>query len=262
MFGVVPRILWERESPPDETAPHQSRHQLHRRPHARFARPDRHRLRQQVADEISPAPCARRRRATREKPRRRRYQPKRLRLGNSDHLHFDHAGGAHVPRRRRPTPTHVPLALGISIQRTEWEDANGNIPELSPGPTIPTTSPPLPRQPAWCSLIDGECRSRPRASATQVTNGHTRGHQIIHIQSRGESAVCLADLLSNVPLTYDRFGQWRTTEYPLTVRHTKPIILNEMVDQHRIALFFPRSANHRGRTFAPIRQRVARDANK
>jgi hypothetical protein len=26
-------------------------------------------------------------------------------------------------------------------------------------------------------------------------------------------------------------------QYPLTVRHIKPIVLNEMVDQHRVALF-------------------------
>src|SRR5215211_2088239 len=71
---------------------------------------------------------------------------------------------------------------------------------------------------------------------TQVTGGHTRGHQIIHVQSRDKSAVCLADLCPTAAHLRS-FWTMAYDQYPLTVRHIKPVVINEMVDQQRIALF-------------------------
>src|SRR5206468_3714095 len=73
-------------------------------------------------------------------------------------------------------------------------------------------------------------------TTTQLTGGHTRGHQIIHFQSSGESAVCLADIC---PTTAHLRTFWTMAydQYPLAVRRIKPTILNDVADQHRIALF-------------------------
>jgi hypothetical protein len=58
----------------------------------------------------------------------------------------------------------------------------------------------------------------------------------VRIESDGDSAVCLADICPTAghlrtfwTMAYDQF--------PLEVRREKPIILNDIVDHHRIALF-------------------------
>jgi glyoxylase-like metal-dependent hydrolase (beta-lactamase superfamily II) len=198
MFGVVPRLLWERESPPDD------QHRISLDTNCVLVRtpeslglidtgygsksPPKFRQRHALEDG---APLVRNLAAI-------GVNPSDLDWVILTHLHFDHAGGA------------------------TYRDADGQL-----QPTFPRAG--------LLHPIEGDTEVVPGVS-TQVTGGHTRGHQIIHVQSRGESAVCLADLCPTASHLRS-FWTMAYDQYPLTVRHVKPIVINEMVDQHRIALF-------------------------
>lgn len=232
MFGVVPRVLWERESPPDE------QHRIGLATNCIVVRtPDSLGLIDTGYGSKTPAKFRQRHALEDGAPLVKNLATAGLTPNDFDwllltHLHFDHAGGAtyrDAAGQLRPT---FPRARHL-IQRVEWEDANGNIPELA-GAYYPDDFAPL-RAAGLVELIEGDIEVV-RGVNTQVTNGHTRGHQIIYIQSGGESAVCLADLCPTAAHLRS-FWTMAYDQYPLTVRHIKPFVLNEMVDQQRIALF-------------------------
>jgi glyoxylase-like metal-dependent hydrolase (beta-lactamase superfamily II) len=70
----------------------------------------------------------------------------------------------------------------------------------------------------------------------RLTGGHTRGHQIVRIESGGESAVCLADMC---PTTAHLRTFWTMAydQFPLDIRRKKPAILNDVAENQRVALF-------------------------
>lgn len=107
------------------------------------------------------------------------------------HMHHDHAGGSTyydaegVLRATFPRARHV-------MQQREWEEANApNIrsahaywpdnwaPQVAAGLIHP---------------VDGEAELVPGVTLIH-TGGHTRGHQIILLESEGETALHLGDLL-------------------------------------------------------------------
>src|SRR6185436_2832727 len=232
MFGVVPRVMWERESPPD------AEHRISLDTNCILVRtPDSLGLIDTGYGSKSPAKFRQRHALEDGAPLVKNLAAIGIRPNELDwviltHLHFDHAGGAtyrDAAGQLRPT---FPRARHF-IQRTEWEDANGKIPELA-GAYYPDDFAPL-LAAGLVQLIEGDAEVVPGVS-TQLTGGHTRGHQIIHIQSHGESAVCLADLCPTAAHLRS-FWTMAYDQYLLTVRHIKPIVLNDMVDQHRIVLF-------------------------
>lgn len=232
MFGVVPRLMWERESPPDE------QHRIRLATNCVLVRtsdslglidtgygsksPPKFRQRHALEDG---APLVNNLAAV-------DIRPEDIDWVILTHLHFDHAGGATYRDADGQLQPTFPRARHF-IQRSEWEDANGNIPELA-GAYYPDDFALL-EAAGLLQLIDGDAEVVP-GIRPQVTNGHTRGHQVIHIESRGESAVCLADLCPTAAHLRS-FWTMAYDQFPLTVRHNKPIILNEMVDNGRIALF-------------------------
>jgi glyoxylase-like metal-dependent hydrolase (beta-lactamase superfamily II) len=232
MFGVIPRVLWERKSPPDD------QHRIELETNCILVRtpdsmgmidtgyggkaPPKFRLRHSLEDA---APLARNLAA----------------IGvNSDeidwviltHLHFDHAGGATICDEEGRLRPMFPRARHI-VQRTEWDDAISNLPELA-GAYYPDDFAPLERA-GLVELVDGDVRIAPGITA-QLTGGHTRGHQIVRFESADESAVCLADIC---PTTAHLPTFWTMAydQFPLSVRRTKPVILNDIAEHNRIALF-------------------------
>jgi glyoxylase-like metal-dependent hydrolase (beta-lactamase superfamily II) len=231
MFGVVPRVMWEKVSPPDE----QNRIQLETNcvlvrtgsslglidtgygGKASLKQRQRH-----VLDEG--LPLARNLAA-------RGVAPDEIDWVILTHLHFDHAGGVTYQDDEGLLRLMFPQARHV-VQRIEWEDAKSNLPELAGA--YPDNFGPL-EDARLLELIDGNTVIV-RGVSTQVTGAHTRGHQIVRIESDGDSAVCLADICPTAghlrtfwTMAYDQF--------PLEVRREKPIILNDIVDHHRIALF-------------------------
>ena len=107
MFGVIPRLLWERESPPDDQHRISLATNCIRRPHARFAglidtgygskSPPKFRQRHALEDG---APLVKNLAAA-------GIAPDDLDWVILTHLHFDHAGGARLSRPRWPTPANI-----------------------------------------------------------------------------------------------------------------------------------------------------------
>jgi glyoxylase-like metal-dependent hydrolase (beta-lactamase superfamily II) len=231
MFGVVPRVMWEKVSPPDEY----NRIELDticvvvRTPdslgvidtgYGGKASP-KQRQRHKLDDGV---PLAKNLAAV-------GVSQDQIDWVILTHLHFDHAGGVTYRDEDGGLKLMFPRARHV-VQRIEWEDAKSNLPELAGA--YPDNFGPL-EDARLLELIDGATEIVPGVS-TQLTGAHTRGHQIVRIESAGESAVCLADMCPTAghlrtfwTMAYDQF--------PLAVRHEKPVILNDIVDHHRIALF-------------------------
>lgn len=107
------------------------------------------------------------------------------------HLHLDHVGGAVVrDPEGRLTPT-FPRARYI-VQRGEWEDALANR------STMRTSYRPenlLPLQEAdVLDRIDGDVEILPGVR-THVTGGHTRFHQALLLESGGSRGIYFGDIL-------------------------------------------------------------------
>lgn len=106
------------------------------------------------------------------------------------HLHFDHAGGAtHRNAAGELVPT-FPRAEYV-VQRREWMNATAHLPELR-GAYNDDDLEPL-QASGRLRLIDGNVEIEPGLRA-YVTGGHTEGHQSIFIDSAGERAVFIGDL--------------------------------------------------------------------
>lgn len=232
MFGVIPRLMWESVSPPDD----QHRIQLETncvlvrtrdsiglidtgyggKTHAK------QRMRYSLDDGLSLA-----------------RNLAAIGVSTSDinwviltHLHFDHAGGATYRDEAGRLRPMFPRARHF-VQRAEWDDAASQRPELA-GAYFPDDFIPL-QTAGLIELVDGDAQIT-AGITTQLTGGHTRGHQIVRLESAGDSAVCLADMCptsAHLPtfwtMAYDQF--------PLEVRRVKPTILNDIAAHRRIALF-------------------------
>lgn len=232
MFGVIPRLLWERKSPPD------AQHRI---------RLDTNCMLIRTAESLglvdtgyggkSPARFRQRYALEDGAPLERNLSSAGIRSDEIDwviltHLHFDHAGGATYrdsAGRLRPTFSRA----RHYIQRAEWEDALADLPELA-GSYHRDDFAPL-ADGGLIELLDGDCQITPGVS-TELTGGHTRGHQIVRLESAGQSAVCLADLCptaAHLPpfwtMAYDQF--------PLDVRRKKRELLADAAEHHRAVLF-------------------------
>lgn len=232
MFGIIPRVLWQRKAPPDD----QHRIQL-----------DTNCVVVQSGNSLGLIDTGYGGKAT-AKFRQRHALDDGIPLARSiaaagitpnqidwvilTHLHFDHAGGATTRDEHGRLRPMFPRARHF-VQRLEWEDARAGPPELA-GAYLPDEFEPL-DEAGLVELIDGDTEIAPGIS-TELTGGHTRGHQIVHIESRGESAVCLADIC---PTTAHLPTFWTMAydQFPLAVRRKKPIILGDIVERQRIALF-------------------------
>jgi glyoxylase-like metal-dependent hydrolase (beta-lactamase superfamily II) len=231
MFGVIPRLLWERESPPDE----------------------QHRIRLDTNCVLVQSPNSlglidtgyggkttarfRQRHALEDgEPLVRNLEligiaPDQIDWVLLTHLHFDHAGGATCREADGSVRPTFPRARYF-VQRAEWEDATSGLPELA-GAYHPDDFMPL-ENAGLLELVDGDAEIAP-GIFVQLTGGHTRGHQIVRLESSGESAVCLADMCPTVA-HLRTFWTMAYDQFPLDIRRKKPAILNDIADNHRVAL--------------------------
>jgi len=106
------------------------------------------------------------------------------------HLHFDHAGGATVLRNGEIVPTY-PNATYI-IQEGMWREAQESNPRTK-GSYIPDDFLPL-QKAGRVKLIKGDYEIVPGVRCV-LTGGHVKHHQVVRMESRGEKAIYWADLL-------------------------------------------------------------------
>ncbi|MFH1423258.1 MAG: MBL fold metallo-hydrolase [Planctomycetota bacterium] len=107
------------------------------------------------------------------------------------HLHFDHCGGNVKLDSNGNLIPAFPNAKYI-IQKKEWEDAlNPN--ERTRGSYREDDLLPIEKA-GQLQLIDGDCEVLP-CIRTAVTGGHTRGHQVVIIESEGRHCIFWGDLI-------------------------------------------------------------------
>jgi len=200
MFGVVPRVVWEKRDPPDER--------------------NRVTLGLNVALIESGG-----KRVLVDTGMGERWSEKEVRmyridrsttllgglrargLGSEDidvvvntHLHFDHAGGNTRVEGGRVVPA-FPRARYV-VQRGEWDDAT-HPHERSRASYRADDFVPV-AEAGQLDLIDGEAEVAPGVRAVRV-GGHTTHHQMVVVESGGETLVVPTDLLptaSHLPLPF------------------------------------------------------------
>ncbi len=201
MFGVVPRVVWERLTPPDE------RHRIRLQTNCLLIRggglailvdtgvgdKDDTKFRDRFAIEESGGLIG---------------ALHAIGLGPDDvthvalsHLHWDHAGGA---TRRDAGGKLVPTfpRARYVVQRGEWEEANAPS-DRARASYVPDNY--LPLEAAGClQLVDGETEIAPGIRVF-LAPGHNRHMQCLRVDSAGETGVFLADLVPtrhHLPLAF------------------------------------------------------------
>lgn len=137
------------------------------------------------------------------------------------HLHFDHAGGNTMRGNGGALIPTFPKAKYF-VQRGEYEDA-ARANERTKASYRRENFTPIAHVNQW-EFLDGDTELLPGISAV-VTNGHTRCHQGVKIESEGKMAFYLGDLIptvSHLPLPYIMGYDL----YPLQTLETKRWILD------------------------------------
>ena len=232
MFGVVPRGMWERFSPPDT----QNRILL-----------DTTCLLVQTPDSIGLIDTGYGSKASQKKRQRHQMQdgsplvenlaaqgirPEQIDWVILTHLHFDHAGGAtqrDTDQRFRPVFSNARHV----ISTIEWEDATSGRPELA-GAYDEQDFLPL-KDANLLTLVDDGDEIKPGITVHR-TNGHTRGHQLVRLNSGGRTAVYVGDVCPQAAHVR-AFWTMSYDQYPLTTRQTKPKILGEIADNGHTIVF-------------------------
>ena len=109
------------------------------------------------------------------------------------HLHFDHVGGAsHFDENRRVVQT-FPHARHV-VGHLEWDDATSRRPELNRAYPLEDI---IPLKGAQLELVHGNTTVVP-GLRTILTGGHTRGHLALAFESGGETALVIGDICPTV----------------------------------------------------------------
>ena len=233
VFGLVPKVLWEKVVPPDE---------LNRVPAALnclLIQSDGQRI---LVDtgfgyKLSPKDVemhglARPHGGLLEGLQRLGHSASDIDLVINTHLHWDHSGGNTVYRDGAPVPA-FPNAQ-YCIQRLEWADAAFPN-ERTRNTYLSENLRPL-QESGQLRLLSGDARIT-RHVRCLVTRGHTRSHQSVLIESNGHTAAFLGDLAAR-PVYMERLGWISAFDVdPIETLETKRALRNWAVEQN-VLLFF------------------------
>ena len=231
MFGVVPKVLWEKCCQPDE----QNRISLGL--NCLLIRTGRKNI---IVDtglgdkedaEFQEMFAVERIPTLRDSLKMQGLQPEDIHMVVNTHLHFDHAGGNTVRENGAIVPT-FPRAKYF-VQRGEYEDA-ARANERTRASYRRENFTPVAHVDQW-EFMDGETELVPGVSVV-VTEGHTRHHQSIKIESEGQIAFYLGDLIptvSHLPLPYIMGYDL----YPLQTLETKRWVLDRALNENWLLVF-------------------------
>ena len=200
MFGVVPRVVWEKRDPPDE------RNRVTLGLNVALIESGGKRVLVDTGmGERWSEKEVRMYRIDRSTTllgglRARGLGPEDIDVVVNTHLHFDHAGGNTRVEGGRVVPA-FPRARYV-VQRGEWDDAT-HPHERSRASYRADDFVPV-AEVGQLDLIDGEAEVAPGVRAVRV-GGHTTHHQMVVVESGGETLVVPTDLLptaSHLPLPF------------------------------------------------------------
>ncbi len=252
MFGVVPRPLWEKKFTPDE----RNRIPLAMRPllvetgdelvlidtGAGNKEDEKFRGIYGLENEGEPT-------ALEDSIREAGFQPSDVTLVINTHLHFDHAGGDTVGLPDGEVVPAFPDTRHV-VQQAEWEFAHLQNERIKASYLEHNFAPV--DEAGLFDRADGPTEIVPGVSLLP-TPGHTPGHQSILIESEGESALYLGDLIptsAHLPLPWIMGYDVE----PLVTLETKRRVL-ERVARERTLLVFEHDPNIAWGYLAPQEKR-------
>ncbi|HTL60747.1 MAG TPA: MBL fold metallo-hydrolase [Nitrospira sp.] len=232
MFGVVPKVLWERCCPVDEsnriplslTALLIQAHGKRILVDTGMGAKEDGKFRSMFAVERAPTLV--------ESLKRLGLYPEDIDIVINTHLHFDHAGGNTVKAEDGSLRPAFPKAQYF-VQRGEFEDA-ACANERTKASYRRDNFTPLTHLNQW-EFLYGDTELLPGVKAI-VTAGHTRWHQSIKIESEGQAAFFLGDLIptvSHLPLPYIMGYDL----FPIQTLETKRWVLDRALEEQWLLLF-------------------------
>jgi glyoxylase-like metal-dependent hydrolase (beta-lactamase superfamily II) len=231
LFGVVPKVLWERKLQADD------RNRIPQETNCVLATIDGRNV---LVDTGygSKLPEKQQRNLTSEPgdPLLRNlkeagFEPEDIDVVVFSHLHFDHAGGGTRTNDAGEIVPSFPNAEYIA-QRREWVMATSGLPELR-GAYPQENLLPL-QDSGQLRLIDGNVEIMPGLRSL-VTGGHTEGHQALLFESAGQTAVFLGDICSSrmhLPVLWCMAYDTNLMQ----TRRSKADLLGEIADNDWLAL--------------------------
>ena len=204
MFGVVPKVLWEKRIAPDERnrIPLALRCLLVETPDTLVLidtgvgnkESEKFRDIYGIENEGSPTRLE-------DALRAAGYSPEDVDVVVNTHLHFDHAGGNTFRDPEGVVRLAFPRARYF-VQRGEWEYAHWKNERIQAS-YLPDNFDPVEREGRF-EFIEGEREIVPGVRVVP-TPGHTPHHQSVLVESEGERACFLADLIpttAHLPLPW------------------------------------------------------------
>ncbi len=231
MFGVVPKPLWEKKSPPDE------KNRIRMRANALLVRATGKTIVVETGNGTKWDAKQRAIYAVEEGDPlivalgKAGVQPDEVDVVINTHLHFDHAGGNTHIRGNRAVPTF--RRARYMVQRRELEHAQ-NPTDRDRASYFPENFQPIAKAGQW-ELIEGDGEILPGISVERIP-GHNADMQAVKIVGGGKRLAFVADLLPtrhHIPLPwimgYDL--------YPLQTLETKRKWLPRLVSEGWITVF-------------------------
>lgn len=225
MFGVVPKPLWEKTNPPDES----NRIKLSLRPLLVITPRERILIDTGIGDKYDEK-FANRYRVHRPDNllntiKNKGLTEKDISIVILTHLHFDHCGGSTRYEFGRLVPT-FPNARYF-IQEAEWNEAiNPN--RRSRASYIPENFLPI-KEAGQLELINGSCEVVPGVELIH-TGGHTRGMQVVRLRSKNQTVIFWSDMIptrGHIPVPYIMGYDL----FPLDSMEQKERLLNQAVSE-------------------------------
>lgn len=189
MFGVVPKVMWERAHPADEL------NLIPMRINSLLIKDGEHtilvdtgfggKIHQRSMKVLGITETG----LLPQRLRERGVDPSEVNLVINTHLHFDHNGG-NTRQEKDRLSVAFPNATYIA-QRGEWENAN-NPNERTKVSYRPENLLPI-QEAGRLELIEGNTQITPHLRCL-LTPGHTPWHQSVLIESEGEQALYVGDL--------------------------------------------------------------------
>ncbi len=225
MFGMVPKLLWQKALPADE------RNRIRAATNCVLARDGEHTV---LIDTGYGGKFTDRQRAHSSLEAGEPIVESLAAIGVApedidtvvlSHLHFDHAGGgtrSDDGENLRPT---FPKARYV-VHRAEWKDATGGAAELRGAYPLENLLPI--KEAGQLELIEADVEIVP-GLRSRVTGGHTRGHQALVFTSGGQTAVYPGDLCPMIAHVRQMWCMAFDT-HPLQTRRNKPQLLGEAAD--------------------------------
>ncbi|HLG22369.1 MAG TPA: MBL fold metallo-hydrolase [Candidatus Manganitrophaceae bacterium] len=232
MFGVVPKVLWEKHHPPDD----RNRIQLELgvlliKAHGMNILVDTG-IGNKGDAKFNEIYKVERRPSIEESLSKLHLFPADIDLVINTHFHFDHAGGNTKRDDRGHIHPTFPKATYF-IQKGEWEFANAPN-ERTRGSYLLENYEVLPKE-GRLELLEGDSEILKGISVVR-TPGHTEHHQSIFIESNGQKALFFGDLIptaAHLPLPYIMGYDL----FPLTTLETKRKLLEQAMEEHWLLIF-------------------------